>query len=655
MDPRFEREKVALLLGFVLLAVSYGGGGDGGNSRGNRPIALPPPEPIALLDTIPAQRTTVDPATSGVNIVHAATPGWQFTYSGGCGSAGVAVRRSLTDLSMGNENHLIDHELACELADVSAYGVTVDASADDGRRYRGALEFSTRQGGGETLTVLDHLVTPQSEVGELFVRYIEDSLLDDIEPHLLAVVVARIVGEIAERSWKELSGRATYGVIAHSVSYPSRNPAGEPSLLTGLIAMPDVNSVSASAESFERKDRVVILHHATGSTPGSLSATGSGQLLANLIASRGYLVIAPDNWGRGGSAGDASSGTDRPETYLMANRVANNALDMMAAVMASDDYRMFHDPAQDTEVSIVGYSQGGHSAVGVWLANQVGGTCIRVRELYSGGAPHDLYRTFRGSLQLLNGSCDGSPWCPTVDTETILGYLTDRILPPLLAYADIGLERNEVFEGDNLAGDFITGMLDGDARYDTLKTMLQLNSFTNIIDPAETIASRDSRIHLYHSPFDRLVPQRNRPLDEFFSEQAVDGFRESSLAKGLPLVVLQKSADLVHAFMQRGDNADGPIRQRLPVHEMPLVAENVAIHFELRRDRPRGDRPGRDALERFEQSADVRIRLGFSPALARVTVNFVDADSRRILDAHRRHAPGCVLFFSITSAADSAW
>ena len=498
------------MLWFVLVAVSCGGGGgDGGTSRGNLPIATPPPEPIALLDTIPAQGTTVDPATSGVNIVHAATPGWQFTYSGGCGTTGVAVRRSLTDLGTGNENLLIDHKLACEFAGLSAYRVTVDASADDGRRHRGVLDFTTRQGGGEPLTVLDHDVTPRSEVGELFVSYIENSLLDDIEPHILAVVVARIVGEIAERSWTELSARATYGVVVHSVSYPSRNPAGEPSLLTGLIAMPDVASVSASAGSFERKNRVVMLNHATGSTPGSLSAAGSGQLLANLIASRGYLVVAPDNWGRGGSAGDASSGADRPETYLMANRVANNALDMMAAVIASDDYRMFHDPAQDTDVSIVGYSQGGHSAVGVWLANQVGGTGIRVRELYSGGAPHDLYRTFRGSLQHLNGSCDGSPWCPTVDTETILHYLADRILPPLLAYTDIGLERNEVFEGDNLAGDFITGMLDGDARYDTLKTMLQLNSFTNIIDPAATVASRDSRIHLYHSPFDRLVPQRN--------------------------------------------------------------------------------------------------------------------------------------------------
>ena len=477
------------------------------------------------------------------------------------------MRRSLTDLGTENANRLIDHKLACEFADVSTYRVTVDALADDGRRYRGALDFSTRQGGGEPLTVLDHVVTPRSEVDELFVSYLEDSLLDDIEPHLVAVVVARIVGEIAERSWTELSARATYGVVAHSVSYPSRNPAGEPSLLTGLVAMPDVAAASVSIGSFEQKDRVVILNHTTGSTPGSLSATGGGQLLANLMASRGYLVIAPDNWGRGGSAGDAASGLDRPETYLMANRVANNTLDMVAAVLASDDYRMFHESAQDTDVSIVGYSQGGHSAVGVWLANQVGGTGIRVRELYSGGAPHDLYRTFRGSLQQLNGTCDSNPWCPTVDTDTILRYLANRILPPILAYADVGLERSEVFDGDTLAGDFITGMLGGDARYDTLKTMLQLNSFANIIDPAETVAAEDSRIHLYHSSFDRLVPQRNTEdlmdlLSPGFDVEFHDGECDSDLYELLSATI--SSGGVVHALcgIEMFDEVLGDFRAR---------------------------------------------------------------------------------------------
>lgn len=107
--------------------------------------------------------------------------------------------------------------------------------------------------------------------------------------------------------------------------------------------------------------------------------------------------------------------------------------------------------------------------------------------------------------------------------------------------------------------------------------------------------------------------------------------------------------------MQYGDDADGSIAQRFPVDEVSLVAKDVSVHFELRRDRTRGDRAGRDAFERFKHSSDVRIRLGFSPALAGVTVNIVDANSRRILDADLRHTLGYVLFFSITSEADSAW
>ena len=41
--------------------------------------------------------------------------------------------------------------------------------------------------------------------------------------------------------------------------------AGAPSLLAGLVAMPDISSASISTGSFERKDRGVILNHATGS------------------------------------------------------------------------------------------------------------------------------------------------------------------------------------------------------------------------------------------------------------------------------------------------------------------------------------------------------------------------------------------------------
>ena len=42
-----------------------------------------------------------------------------------------------------------------------------------------------------------------------------------------------------------------------------------------------------------------------------------------------------------------------------------------------------------------------------------------------------------------------------------------------------------------------------------MKTALQLNSFTNILDPEATLTARDIHVHLYHSAFDRLVPEQN--------------------------------------------------------------------------------------------------------------------------------------------------
>ena len=180
-----------------------------GAVRAPMPIA-PPRSPSATAPTpSPPHRYSDDPRWRH--------PAWRCCAAARrCSTACTgSCRRSLSSRrSSGNANRLIDHKLACELSDVSAYAVIVDAQADDGRRHRGALEFSTRRGGGEGLTVFDHTVTPRSEIDSLFARYIEDSLLDDIEPHLLAVVVARIVGEIAERSWRELSARTSRALRA---------------------------------------------------------------------------------------------------------------------------------------------------------------------------------------------------------------------------------------------------------------------------------------------------------------------------------------------------------------------------------------------------------------------------------------------------------
>ena len=383
-------------------------------------------------------------------------------------------------------------------------------------RYRGELDFATGRRGSDTLSVVEQTTTSAYAVNRLFDRYIDNAVIDEIDSWILRTLARVTIGKIADLSWPELTARrAVHDVIAQRVAYGSRNPAGEPATLTGLVAFPDI----AADPGFLPKDRVVVLSHATGSTPSSLSEDDGWLVLATLIAGRGYLVIAPDNFGRGGSATDPVDGTRQPETYLMANRVAINTLDMVAAVLASD-YRAFRAPDGDADVMAIGYSQGGHSAVAFWLAAQVGEVGFTVRELYSGGAPHSLYQTVRGPLARLDGRCDDSPWCRDVHLRAAIPYLTKRVLPPLVAYGDVGLELDEVVASDELTDAFVSGMLDNEPRYDALKILLHLSSFTNLVEPAKAMSARDTRIHLYHSPFDRLVPAQNtRDLVELLSPE----------------------------------------------------------------------------------------------------------------------------------------
>ena len=430
----------------------------------------------------------------------------QFTYSGPCTGSGIVLRRSLTDLSADTDDELVEHVLPCSLADARAYTVAVNATDEDEKRYRGELDFSTGFRESSELAVLEAAATSARDVNRLFDRYIDEALIDEIDSRILRALARVTIGKIADLSWRELTaGRATHGVIAQRIGYGSHDPAGEPSTLTGLVVFPDISA----DPNFHHKDRVVVLHHATGSTPSSLSTDDSWYVLANLLAGRGYLVIAPDNFGRGGTATHPVDGRAQYETYLMASRVATNSLDMVTAVLGDADYGAFHDTETETDVVAIGYSQGGHSVVAFWLAAQVGDAGFEIRELYSGGAPHNLYATVRGAVVRLNGSCDEEPWCRDVHLAAVMPYLTKRILPPLLAYGDIGLDTDEVMDGERLADDFVTGMIDREPRFDALKTLLQLSTFTNLVEPSKAFAIPDTRIRLYHSPFDRLVPARN--------------------------------------------------------------------------------------------------------------------------------------------------
>ena len=461
------------------------------------------PTPMRLIDAVPATGVDVDPATKQLGLAHLDRANSTFGYAGSCKPGGIAIRRRLTDLSAGAPAHAVDHYLSCDLVAAARQQVTVDALGADGSYRQGELSFATgNEQGGLSLLVRDSFFVPRSTVEELFDIYIAAALLSEIEDATLQLLAGVLIDRLARNTWRELRDpEPQYDVLTQRVSYASRDPWGRRStMLTGLIAAPALGDAS----SFERRERVLVLSHATGSTPSDMEFSDAWYVLAIMFASRGYLVMAPDNWGRG-ELRDANL----PETYLLANRTANNSLDMLRTVLAHDDYGAFHDRgAAQTDLALIGYSQGGHGAMALWLAIEAHGRGLRVRELHSGAAPHNLYQTFRGALQHLAGRCDDSPYCRRVDRRVILPYAVGRIVPAVLAYIPGDLTQAELVQGDELHPDFIAGMLADDARYDGLKTTLQRSGFTNLVDPASVISSATA-IHLYHSPWDRLVPQQN--------------------------------------------------------------------------------------------------------------------------------------------------
>lgn len=481
------------------------GGGGGGGSSDSAPVPEPEPdgpepEPteIQVLDSVPALNSPdVNPDQNHYNFTHLAQSDLAITLSGDCPAlTGDTIRRGLLDMGSPDFDEVIDHHITCSPAENSRYAIDANGRRDNDARFISTLEFDTGTIPASGITVMDSLPLPRSLIDDIFREYVEGALIDELDlPGRVRALVIDAVIELAEANWVNLTDPdPLYHVTSERVSYLSQAPSGSPSnMLSGLVARPETN------QSFTPRDHIILLTHATGSTPGDLNPADAWFILANLFAARGYLVVAPDNYGRGATS-------DEVETYLMANRTAYNALDMVEQVLADETYQSVYD---GNSVAVIGYSQGGHTAMALWQLTQVRDlTDLDISLVYSGGAPHNLYQTVRGVLQHIDGNCNDNPYCEDVDTDTTVPFATDRILPAFLDYTQTGLVIDDVVSGDSIDPGFTTGFLANETAYDTIKALLQLNSFTSISNP-EVFATSTSTMHLYHSRYDRLVPVEN--------------------------------------------------------------------------------------------------------------------------------------------------
>ncbi len=362
----------------------------------------------------------------------------------------------------------------------------------------------------EGVTVLESVERSVGLIRRLYENYVRNAALNEFENDIIGALGAEVVERIAREAWDEIGAdKANFATLSERVTYPSHKPDGSEAALSGMIVRPRI----ADEAGFVRGERIVVLSHSTGSHPSDLDDQDVWYMLGNLLASRGYLVLAPDNWGNGQTRAD-----DAPETYVMASRVAANSLDMIQAARADDRFKAFIDPMQPSNLAVIGYSQGGHSGMALWLAHALKARDSNIREVYIGAGPYDPHRMLQGGLRRIAGECgENDPWC-AIDTDRLLYYVQRWTLPGYSAYLNTGLGTADVLEEVDAENEefkftdaFVSGYLADppQAKFDRFKALLQLSSFTNLLDLTGTVQATNTHFHLFHARKDRVVPRQN--------------------------------------------------------------------------------------------------------------------------------------------------
>ncbi len=456
------------------------------------------PTVIEVLDSSPdVDVTGVAHYRTGFSLSHTGQPGAGYDLNITCDDgSGFTIERESIDTPSATQ--LLEHRFSCpdRLDANTSYEMSVETKISN-ENFKGLALFTS----GSTTPGLNVLAQTQSsreEIESLFDNYITGGLVDELDlPPLLEQLLISVIIDLASSEWQNLANpEVAYGTTVQRVEYTSISPDGkEATNLSGLIAFPN------DLDAIER-DQVILLNHATGSTPSEFNTSDAWFIIAQLFAGRGYLVITPDNYGRG-------STVDSPETYLLAGSTGANTVDLVQRVLEDESYNAYYlSEVSPAPIIIIGYSQGGHSAIASWLEIiHHHEASLLVDAVYAGGAPFDLYRTFRGVLQTVNNTCGGDGFCNLVDPDVLITFASDRILPGFIAYTDTRVELSDLIDGENLQPAFVEGFLSDNTDFNNLRALLQLNSFTNISNPSAVFAGTVA--NLYHSPYDRLVPVDN--------------------------------------------------------------------------------------------------------------------------------------------------
>lgn len=264
-----------------------------------------------------------------------------------------------------------------------------------------------------------------------------------------------------------------YSVTSYRLEYLTTDADGKEVRASGLVSVPQKPAGS--------KSPVLSYQHGTifrDAEAPSNNAVASE--VAVVLASLGYIVLAPDYVGFGAS-------NKTPHPYLLSGPSAAATVDFLTAART---WRGQANVADNGQLFLTGYSEGGYVTMATHRAMQAGGSSHlqNLRMVVPGAGPYNVQTTMDGLVDLVR------------DEQPVIGAL---INPGFLRYLGGSVQR-EVRR--LLLRALIPG--DADVAYDTRFIDRFLADDVRALDEISSVYDYKPNVpvRLYHGRNDRTVP-----------------------------------------------------------------------------------------------------------------------------------------------------
>jgi len=262
-----------------------------------------------------------------------------------------------------------------------------------------------------------------------------------------------------------------YDVANHRIEYLTSDAQGRPIVASGLVSVP-VKAAGAPSPVLSYQHGTTFVDAEAPSNHATADEAGV------ILPSLGYIVVAPDYVGYGVSKG-------APHPYLLSAPSAAATVDLL---VAAQTWRRQHAVADNGQLFLTGYSEGGYATVAAQRALQASTTSVQPLAVVAGAGPYDVRLTLDTLLARVH-----------VELPSLAPVLDPGVLR-LLSTADRNRLRDELMKR--------LRPTDADVAFDN--TMLDLYLADDTMAIAQRASVHDwapgAPLRLFHGRDDQTVP-----------------------------------------------------------------------------------------------------------------------------------------------------